>query len=447
MKRTHAYTVGNRFQVPLLIVAFAVVFGFTACAVKNPYIIELMPAPDVYIDESIDPFAEIDLEIEAPYHGILYASDRKPTSKHEKPFYLNKRGFELRLGVAKVEMGEGQYTWDEARRISLLKNRADNYPLKVTSVEEIGILDRSFSIFTQPEMIPEDPKAAAKRFAELINAKLAISKKRDVYIYVHGYKVVFSNPILVAIELWHYLAYDGVFIAFAWPSTPERLAYAADLETTALSAYNLRRLLEFLAEDTKADRIHILGYSAGTRVVIDALSQLSLIYRHDSQTEIRRRCRMGRVILVGSDYDRQLFGELLTEGILKIPERMTIYVSRKDKALGISRWLFRRDRLGQIDRLNLNPIVAQYLNDTPQLAFIDVSDVEGSTEGNGHAYFRKSPWASSDILMSLMYDLDPSERGLVTTPERPIWTFPNDYIERLKTALRVNNPNLFRENP
>jgi len=85
MKRTHAYTVGNRFQLPLLIVAIAVVFGFTACAVKNPYIIELMPAPDVYIDESIDPFAEIDLEIEAPYQGILYASDRKPTSKHEKP--------------------------------------------------------------------------------------------------------------------------------------------------------------------------------------------------------------------------------------------------------------------------------------------------------------------------------------------------------------------------
>ena len=122
-------------------------------------------------------------------------------------------------------------------------------------------------------------------------------------------------------------------------------------------------------------------------------------------------------------------------------------MSRNDKALDFSRWLFRRDRLGQIDRLALNPIVAQYLNDTPQLAFIDVSDVEGSTEGNGHAYFRKSPWASSDILMSLMYDLDPNERGLVTTPERPIWTFPNDYIERLKTALRVNNPNLFRENP
>jgi esterase/lipase superfamily enzyme len=218
------------------------------------------------------------------------------------------------------------------------------------------------------------------------------------------------------------------------------------LETAELSAYNLRNLLKFLAEDTKAERIHILGYSAGTRVVLNTLSQLSFIHKNDDKAKIRRRLHIGRIILVGSDYDRQLFGALLAEGMLKIPETMTIYMSRKDKALNISRWLFRRDRLGQIDRLALNPNVVQYLNDTPQLILIDVSDAEGSAEGNGHAYFRNSPWASSDILMSLMYDLDPNERGLVTTSERPIWTFPNDYIERLKTALMTANPTLFKGN-
>jgi len=447
MKSTHIYTLEGRFRLALLLLTIALVLGFTACARKNPYIIELMPAPEVYIDENIDPFAEIVWNVKVPYHGMLYASDRKPTSEPEKPFYLNERGFVLRLGVAKVEMGEEQFTFEEARRVSLLKNRSDHYPLKVTAVEETGILDRSFSIFTPPELIPADPKDAAKRFAEIINSKLAISKKKDVYIYVHGYKVVFSNPVLVGTELWHYLAYDGVFIAFAWPSTPERLAYTADLETAELSAYNLRKLLEFLAEDTQTERIHVLGYSAGTRVVLNTLSQLSFIHKNHSRAEIRRRCRIGRIILVGSDYDRQLFGAVLAEGILRIPETMTIYMSRNDKALDFSRWLFRRDRLGQIDRLSLNPIAVQYLNDTPQLSLIDVSDAEGSTQGNGHAYFRNSPWASSDILMSLMYDLDPKERGLTNTPERPIWTFPNDYIERLKTSLMTANPNLFRENP
>jgi len=438
MKITHIYILESRFRLTLLLMAIVWVVGFTACARKNPYIIELMPAPKVYTDESIDPFAETVWNVKVPYHGILYASDRKPALEPEKPFYLNERGFLLRLGVAKVKMGEGQFSLEEARRISLLKNRSDHYPLKVTAVEEAGILDRSFSIFTPPELIPANPKAAAERFAELINAKLAISKKKDVYVYVHGYKVVFSNPVLVATELWHYLAYDGVFIAFAWPSTPERLAYTADLETAEFSACNLRKLLEFLAEDTQAEQIHVLGYSAGTRVVLNTLSQLSFIHKNHSKAEIRKRCRIGRIILVGSDYDRQLFGALLAEGMLKIPETLAIYMSRNDKALDFSRWLFRRDRLGQIDRLSLNPVAVQYVNDTPQLTLIDVSDAEGSTQGNGHAYFRKSPWASSDILMSLMYDLE---------PERPIWTFPNDYIERLKTSLMVTNPNLFRKNP
>jgi esterase/lipase superfamily enzyme len=281
----------------------------------------------------------------------------------------------------------------------------------------------------------------------LINGKLAISKKKDIYIYVHGYKVMFSNPILVATELWHYIAYDGVFIAFAWPSTPRKTAYMSDLETAALSAYNLRKLLEFITEETEVERIHILGYSAGTRVVLNALSQLMFIHKDEGRSKLLQRLRIGRVILVGSDFDRQLFGALLDEGILDTMETMTVYVSRHDKALGLSRWIFKRDRLGQFNQENLDPTVAQYLERTPQLDFIDVSDVEGAATGNGHAYFRNSPWASSDILMALMYDLEPDERGLVTTPERPIWIFPDDYIKRLKAALKSANPDLFIEKP
>jgi len=434
----------NRWR-RLFLLVIAVAVGLTACARKNPYVVDLMPAPDLYMDGKIDPFGAIDGEIQVPYRGMLYATDRKPAPEPGPPFYLNDRGFELRFGVAKVELGEGQYTWEEARRISLLKNRAESYPLKMTAVEEAGILDRSFSIFTDPERVPEDPKAPGRLFADWIDAKLSVSKKKDITIYVHGYKVVFANPVLVATELWHYLAYDGVFIAYAWPSTPKTLAYAADLETTVLSASNLRNLLEFLAEETDAERIHLLGYSAGTRVVLNTLFQLTLIHQDDSPEEIRQKRKLGRVILVGSDYDRQLFGALVADGLLKVPESMTIYVSRQDKALNASRWLFRRDRLGQIDEAGMSPAALRLLEETPKLVFVDASGVEGSTEGNGHAYFRKSPWASSDILMALMYDLEPGQRGLITKPGHPVWTFPEDYAERLRAALKAANPELFQD--
>ena len=42
--------------------------------------------------------------------------------------------------------------------------------------------------------------------------------------------------------------------------------------------------------------------------------------------------------------------------------------------------------------------------------------------------------------MTLLYDLAPSERGLGRKPNSPIWTFPEDYIGRLRRALNKENP-------
>jgi esterase/lipase superfamily enzyme len=59
------------------------------------------------------------------------------------------------------------------------------------------------------------PTDAGPRFAKAINAQLDQSGRKDVYVYVHGYKVVYENPVLVASELWHFLGYKGAFIAYA----------------------------------------------------------------------------------------------------------------------------------------------------------------------------------------------------------------------------------------
>ena len=418
---------------------FSLTVTMFACASQKPYEINLMPAPDIYEDGGIVPFTDDNPIENIPYAGILYATDRLPAAD-ENENYVNERGGVLRLGSARIKLGTGTVTWEEARRISLLKNRTEKYPLQVTGVEEIGILDRSISVFTPPELIPDDLRLTARHFADFVNAKLETSKKKDVFIYVHGYKVVFENPILVATELWHFLGYDGVFIAFAWPSTPETLAYASDLETALHSSHNLRIFLEYLAEETHAERIHIIGYSAGTRVVINALAQMMFISRNKDYAAAQHH-RLGHVILVGSDFERYLFGVYLNEGLMKIPESLTVYASGEDKALVISRRLFRRERLGQLNANALPSQAIKYLRKTPTLHLIDVTEAEGATTGNGHAYFRKSPWASSDILMTLMYDLNPDKRGLVRQTEKPIWSFPEDYIQRLKIALSEINSN------
>jgi hypothetical protein len=101
----------------------------------------------------------------------------------------------------------------------------------------------------------------------------------------------------------------------------------------------------------------------------------------------------------------------------------------------MSRWVFGRDRLGQIVSKNLSEDAVNYLSQNRKLIIVNATDTSGADSGNGHAYFRKSPSTSSDILTTLMFDLKPEERGLEQTGGRPIWTFSTDYIDRLRAAL------------
>lgn len=433
-------------RLGLLLVAAALV-GCTT----GPYRIDLMPAPEAYDEVELTPFTDQAPLADTVHPGMLYATDRAPLADDEpqgprERFYANDRGHVVRLGVADVQLGEGEYTWEEARRVSLAKNRSDSYPLQVRDVRDFGILDRSVHELEPAEIRAAASPLPARRFAEAVNARLARSRVKDVFVYIHGYLVVFDNPVLVASELWHFLGYEGAFVAYAWPSTPKRLAYFADAETTAASARHLRVFLEYLAEETEAERIHILGYSQGTRLVTETLYTMALMHHDTPREAVREKLRIGHVLLVGSDIDKELFAAYVVDGLLRVPEQLTVYVSEGDSALDMSRFLLGRARLGQaLAPSEMQAPLVEFLERTPNLAVVNVTEAAGATRGRGHDYFRSSPWVSSDILATLRYDLRPADRGLVRAHEAPVWSFPEDYVERLRAALLENAPEPARE--
>ena len=166
-----------------------VVLVLSGCASQPKNQIMLMPAPDVFDQGDWDPFTDRDPVKDIPYGGILYATDREP-AREEGRYYLDDRGHVLRLGVAQVTVGKEGMTWEEARRISLLKKRPENYPLMVTDVREVEILDRSINVLTDSLVDTDQRQQPGEQFVDKVNAKLAISRVKDVFIYVHGYKVV-----------------------------------------------------------------------------------------------------------------------------------------------------------------------------------------------------------------------------------------------------------------
>ena len=401
----------------------------------------LMPAPDVYEEGKIDPFIDNDPISRGVPPGILYATDRKPAEPGDRKYqyYTHERGFALRLGQADIILGDNpDMTWEEARRLTLLKNRTDDYPLQVGEVQEFGVLAETVRPFDSFEESGEPGQA----FIDAVNARLAASERNDVYVYVHGYKVNFENPLLVASELWHFLGYNGAFIAYSWPTKFSVFAYLSDLDSAVNSARNLRSLLVQIARHSDVERIHVVGYSAGTRLVARMLADFGIYAKSLSDEEIRK-LKLENVILIGSDIDRSIFGGYLLDGALRVPRSLTIYQSSLDGALAWSNRIFKRERLGQaFHDVYASPDVLQWFRDNPELRLIDVTEADQGKVLGGHGYFRKSPWVSSDVLMTLMYNLTPEERGLVMRDDVPQWTFPPDYVERLRKSLAEVNPAL-----
>jgi esterase/lipase superfamily enzyme len=415
------------------------------CASGKPYQIPFMTPPEFLTDADVTPFTDPG-QVAAPADPqMLYATLREPaTTAGEDRFYSSKRAAELRLGSGRIVLGRNDITWDEARRMSILKENADRYPLQVADVTEFGVLDRTIHPILQKSGTLSPDPGPGRAFSAAVNSRLAGSRDKDIFIYVHGYRVNFENPLLVAAELWHFLGYEGVFIPFSWPSHRGRLAYFGDTESARYSAVFLREFIEYLAEETKAERIHILGYSAGTRLVVAALHQLALAGHGRSFEDRRASLRLGNVILVGSDVDRGIFGTYLLDGLLDVQEHMTIYESGHDKALGMALFSFRSERVGQLDPDDLTPEAKAFLLRSNALALVSVESAPGFDHGNGHSYFRDSPWVSTDLLATLRHGFTPGERGLVQDPATGIWSFPADYLDRVEAAIFQADPELAR---
>lgn len=410
----------NRFG--LFYILFAVIFsGCTSYTSLSQ--ITAMPEPLIYSEANIRKIIYTD---PIPQNNpIFYVTDRTPSeSKDDAFFYTNSRASVLRVG-------SGQPT------VSPLNNKNK---ISISTINEYGYISTALP-YGQLSSPSDENLAniaiADKSFSEQINKKLSTSSQKDIFIYVHGYKTVFENPLLVSSEFWQYMNNDGVFIAYSWPATPKSLAYFKDVETARLSGQNLRLFLEYLANNTDAERIHVIGYSAGTRVVITATQQLALKYGSEKESVIREKTRIGNIILAASDYDPRIFAAAIGNGLINIPEMLTIYMSASDDALSISRLLFDQNRLGQfIDKpLAMPKSTRAFFQNNDKLFFVNASNAQRARIGNGHNYYFGSPWVSSDVLLILKQKLKPESRGLIRPEGKIHWNFSENHPESLLEAL------------
>lgn len=411
---------------------FVLLLGLGAVTGCGVHMEPLMPTPVVFTERGLDPLAHIPARERWIPRRVYYATNRKRSDNFQRIDYGNAPSTRVSLGLALIGFGDSTMTWSDLARISTSAERADRVDLSIAGIVEAGHFE------TDSTLEEAAGPTGAGWLLEDLNDAIDDSRDDDVLVYVHGAKVNFYNACAFAAQLDHFMGRDMTSLAFAWPTRQNILSYGlgSDVNRAYQAAESLASLLELVAAETDARRIHVLSWSAGGRVTTRALALLRERHAGESDDAVRTRLRLGTVYFAAGDVPTSEFIEALP-AIHAIVERPVVTASDDDGALKSASLLMGGGgRIGQTGS-DITPEQVELILSMDRLELINVSRGQESRgfDITGHRYWFNHPWASSDVLVAIRTDLKPAERGLAQA-EYPIsWAIPDDYPLRLQKAL------------
>ena len=176
------------------------------------------------------------------------------------------------------------------------------------------------------------------------NARVRARPGSKVLVFVHGYNTRFEEAVYRFAQIVHDARVDVAPVLFTWPSggNVDRLRLRS--RQRAVFARRARSAAAGAGRDPNVESISILAHSMGNYLAIEALRQMAIRDR-GLPPKIRD------VMLASPDIDVDVFRRQIAE-IDAGPRtaQFTLFVSRDDKALGISSFLARDStRLGALD--------------------------------------------------------------------------------------------------
>ncbi len=426
----------KKIWIPLVIlVILGSLFHYNRPSVLQKAV--LMSTPLIFRDKLTIPYTKRPKDVHPPVFDIFYATDRQPTdiSIISPLYYGNSRSLSLTLGKAFVRFGDEDASWPEIEKQSFKKERALKIPMKIAGIEVLNKIGDASQIIDHST---GEQKKQSDRFINDVNKRLAASDRKSINIFVPGFKVDFSYPVLVAAELWYYMGCQGAFIAYSWPSGQRVRDYLSDVETTTFTAQHFRMLLKYLAEKTNAEHINILSYSAGARIVSQAVHELRLMTYGASKFGLEKEFKINQVIFAAPDIDMMLFQARYRDGFEDVVKNITIYTNANDTALNWALRFFGWPRLGAPGEMGLAAEDLHAFKIFNRTQIVDVSAAEEAASGNGHGYFVKSPWVSTDLILILKNNAPPFERGLYKRENQRVWKFTQKYPQRLRQAVQAS---------
>jgi esterase/lipase superfamily enzyme len=397
----------------------------------------LMPTPNLYTDETVTLFEALPEEYTSPLVELIYVTDRAPeTDEAGNLRYGYNRSNSLAVGTTVVNLGQNA-TWEELVEASQTHTRFGKFELRLVSVDEFARLPPTPLPFQVMDgKIVEVPEAVAARDASVarlqaeVRRRLALTPRKDVYIYVHGYHNTFEDAAFALAELWHFFGREGLPIIYTWPAGyPGIFGYTYDRESSEFTVFHLKQVIKWLSEQPEVENIHLIAHSRGTDVAVSAFREL-VIWARGAGVNPRERFKIKNVIFAAPDLDLQVISQrIAAEHLALAVDQATLYSSPNDEAIGIAEILFASPR-GRLGTLGIGDLTeAEIGRMEANAARMTVVNFEGKhSTGYGHDYFRNNPAVSSDLVLNLRYGFKPGEAG------RPLehiglnfWRVPEGY--------------------
>ncbi len=403
----------------------------------------LIPLPNVYRDAPTDPWAAVPAALQTSNAAVIYATDRLREPEQSPLKYGFKRSLGLEFGVCTVNFGNG-LSYEELKEKSAQTLRVAPVPVSIAGCEAVGKypdtpwLERVGDTWQWVGKNEERQRLENEKLHALVGEKLALTPRKEAFVYIHGFNNDFDLAAMVIAQLWHYCGREGVPIVYTWPAgtSLSLRAYNYDRESGEFTNFHLKSFIEALAKTPGLERIHLIAHSRGTDVLITALRELHIKYTAAAKgdyTATARELRLGNVILAAPDIDLDVaLQRLAAERVDRACRRLTIYSSPEDVALGLVRWLFDSVvRVGTLGTLELPDGVP----DLAAVPGIDLIHTRVVSDFIGHAYFYTNPAACSDVIMLLRYDRSPGEKnGRPLIPRNDqFWELREDYKPEYQT--------------
>lgn len=249
--------------------------------------------------------------------------------------------------------------------------------------------DRAVGSIQWPRQGPGDParEFAVTEISALPRAdilpwfKAHAGGKRRVLVFVHGFNTRFDASVFRFAQIVHDTGSRWVPVLFSWPSRGSVFDYMYDRESANFSRSDLAYVLRSAARSPLVDEVVVMAHSMGAWLTVEALRQMAL-------TDGRIPKKLTNVVLASPDLDIDVFRRQVAEMGPNRPN-MTIFVSRNDHALSLSRAISGNvTRVGAVD-LSQEPYKSQ-LESTSGIVVLDLTALQGGDALN-HSKFATTP--------------------------------------------------------